>query len=203
MFQFQRGLVHHQTRRDVGDMFNGLEIIGFQRPAAAHQIDDRVRQPHQRRQLHRAIQLDQVHMHAFCGEVRPGGLHIFGRHAQPRTLAHRRFVIEIVAHRHHHPAPRNVQVQRLIQPGAAVLVQHILARHADVRRAVLHVGRHVAGAHDDQAHIGTVGRQDQLARRLRVFQRDDARRFQQRQGFFEDAAFGQRDGDHLNTPKFI
>ena len=35
---------------------------------------------------------------------------------------------------------------------------------------------------------------DQLARSLRVFERDDAGRLQQRQGFLEDAALGQGDG---------
>ena len=61
---------------------------------------------------------------------------ILGRHAQARALAHRRGVVEVVAHRDHHAAARDVQVQRLVQPFAAVLVEHVLARHAQVGRAV-------------------------------------------------------------------
>jgi hypothetical protein len=44
-----------------------------------------------------------------------------------------------------------------------VLDQHVLAGHAEVGAAVLHVGRHVGGAHEHDAHVGLVGRQDQLA----------------------------------------
>ena len=41
-------------------------------------------------------------------------------------------------------------------------------------------------------NVRVVGGQDQLARGLRIFQHADAGRFQQRQGFLENAALGQR-----------
>eukprot|EP01034_Spumella_vulgaris_P034042 gene34041-41981_t len=62
-----------------------------------------------------------------------------------------------------------------------MLDQHVLAGHAEVRRAVLHIGRHVGGAHDQHAHIGVVGGQDQLARSFRILGDGDAGCFQQRQ----------------------
>jgi hypothetical protein len=59
-----------------------------------------------------------------------------------------------------------------------MLQQHILAGDAHVRRAVLHIGRHIRGAHDDDAHVGAIGGDDQLARLLRIFGRHDAGRRQ-------------------------
>ena len=69
-----------------------------------------------------------------------------------------------------------------------MLEQHVLAGDAEVRGAVLDVGRHVGGAHDDEAHVGAIGCNDQLARGLRIVVRRDAGRGQQRQGLIEDAA---------------
>ena len=99
------------------------------------------------------------------------------RPSQARTLPHRRFIIEIIAHRHHHATTGNIQVQRLIQARAAMFVEHVLASYAHVGSAILHIGRHIGSTHDDKAHVGAVGGQDKLARRFRVFQRRDARRF--------------------------
>ena len=67
--------------------------------------------------------------------------------------------------------------------------QHVLAGNAQIRGTVLHVGRRIGSTHDDNAHIRTVGRNDQLARGFRIFQRFDARCRQQRQRLFENAPF--------------
>jgi hypothetical protein len=75
-------------------------------------------------------------------------------------------------------------------------MQHVLAGDAHVGGAVLHIGRHIGSAHDDQTHVVAVGADDQLARRFRIFGRHDAGRRQQRQGFLEDAALGQGESDH-------
>ncbi len=69
--------------------------------------------------------------------------------------------------------------------------QRVPAGHAEVGTAVLHVGRHIGGTHQHHTHTGLVGREDELARGFRVFQHLDARGREQRQGFIEDAAFGQ------------
>ena len=50
------------------DLLDRDQIVGLQRVAGGHQVDDRVGQPHQRRQLHRAVELDQVDVHALGGE---------------------------------------------------------------------------------------------------------------------------------------
>ena len=68
---------------------------------------------------------------------------------------------------------------------------------ADVGRAILHIGRHIAGADHDDAHAVAVGRQDELARGLGVVEHFDAGALQQRQGLVEDAAFGEGECDHL------
>ena len=119
--------------------------------------------------------------------------HVLGRDAQTRALAHRARVVEARLHRHRHPAARDVQVDRLVQPAAAVLDQHVLARDAEVGRAVFDVGRHIGGAHDDHAQVRIRGRQDQLARGFRVLGDLDAGRRQQRQRLFEDTPFRQRE----------
>jgi hypothetical protein len=82
-----------------------------------------------------------------------------------------------------------------------VLDQHVLAGDAHVGRAVLHVGRRVSGTHDDQAHIGPVGADDQLAGGFRVVGGRDPCGGKQRQGFFENSAlrkgkrYAVQDGD--------
>jgi hypothetical protein len=57
----------------------------------------------------------------------------------------------------HHPALGNLQVERRVETFAAMLDQHILAGHAEVGGTVLHVGRDVGGADDDDAHVRLVG----------------------------------------------
>src|SRR5215472_11240568 len=42
--------IHDQSRTDRADLFDGDEIVGLERVAGAHQIDDRIGEPHQRRQ---------------------------------------------------------------------------------------------------------------------------------------------------------
>jgi len=76
-----------------------------------------------------------------------------------------------------------------------MLGEHVLAGDAELGRAVLHVGRHIGRAHDDQAHAAPRGREDELARASGVLlrQRADARK--QGTGFLEDPSLGKRDAD--------
>jgi hypothetical protein len=135
-------------------------------------------------------------VHAFRREMLARGLHVLGCDPQPRALAYRLLIVVILAHRHHHPAARDLQVDRLVQPLAAVLVEHVLARDAQVGRAVLHVGRYVCRPDDDDPHVAAVGRQDQLPRSLGIFARRHACCGEERHGFIENAALGERDRDH-------
>src|SRR5690606_14356746 len=114
--------------------------------ARGHQVDDGVGQAHQRGQLHRAVELDDVHVHALGGEVLARGAHVFGGDAQARTLVHGGLVIEAFGGGHAEAAAGDVQVGGLVQAARVlrhVLVQHILAGDAEVGRAVLDVGGHV------------------------------------------------------------
>ena len=187
----QRRLVDDQARRDLHDLLDLGQLVRAQRAAAAHQVDDGVGQPDQRGQFHRAVELDQVDVHALGREVLARDLHVLGGDAQPRTTPHRIGVVEAVRRRDAHPATRDAQVDRLVQALAAVLEQHVLAGHAEVGSAVLHVGRHVRSAHDDQPQVGIAGGQDQLARSADRGVHRNARGGEQRQGFVEYAALRQ------------
>ena len=74
-----------------------------------------------------------------------------------RALVDGGLVVEAVGHGHAQAAPGDVQVDGLVQAArvlGVVLDQHVAPGDAEVRRAVLHVGGHVGGAHDDQAQAG-------------------------------------------------
>src|SRR4026207_270753 len=59
--------------------------------------------------------------------------------------------------------------------------------------AVRHVGGGVGRPHDDEAHVGSAGLEDQLARVLAVPLGRDARARRERRGFVEEPPLGQRD----------
>ena len=86
-----------------------LQIVGAQRVAAAHQVDDRIGEPGERRELHRAVELDEIDVHALRGEMLARRLHVLGRDLQPRALLHRAPVVEPRAHGDHHAAARDAR----------------------------------------------------------------------------------------------
>ena len=63
-------------------MFHRFETVGFQRVAGGDQIDNGIRQADQRCKLHRAVQLDNIHMNAFGGKVFRRNIGVFGGDAQ-------------------------------------------------------------------------------------------------------------------------
>ena len=195
MLELERGLVDHQARADVHDLLDLDQLVGLERLASRHQVDDGVGQAGQRRQLHRAVELDEVHVHALLGEEVARNRRVLGGHAQARAGLDAG-VVKALGHGHAHAALGNLQVQRLVQADAAMLDQRVLAGHADVGAAVFHVGGHVGGAHQHHLHVGLVGGQDQLARGFWVFRHLDAGSGQQGQGFVKDAAFGEGKCDH-------
>ena len=173
-------------------------MVGTQRTAGTHQIDDSIGEADQRGQFHRSIQLDQVHMHALLGEVLARGLQILGRHAQARPLTHGVDVVELHRNGNHHRATCDLQVERLVYAFCTLFVQHVLAGHTQIGRAVAHIGRHVGSTHDDDGDVAAIGSDDELARGFRILERTNARSRQKRQGFGEDAALGQGDGDAIH-----
>jgi hypothetical protein len=129
------------------------QIVGFQRAAGGHQIDDGVGETGQWRQFHRAVELDQVDMHALGGEVFAGDVDVLACHLQARTLAYGVCVVETGRDGDHHPAFGDLQVDRLVESVAAVFEQNVLAGDAEIGGAVLDVGRRVGGANDDHSHV--------------------------------------------------
>ena len=169
-------------------MFDRDQIVGFQRAAGRHQIDDGIGKTGERCKFHRAVELDEIDVHPLGGKVLAGDVDVLGRHLEARTFAHGVFVVESGGDGHHHPAFGDFEIQRLVEALTAVFDQHVLAGHANVRGAVLHIGRRIGSAHDDHAHIVAIGRDDQLARSFRVLQRLDPGCGQEGQGFFKNTA---------------
>ena len=142
----------------MGDQFGGLQTIGAQGVASVHDVHDTVGQTHQRRQLHGTVKLDHFCLFALLGVVGLGHVDEFGGHAQAspriRGILHRRY---------HQFATSDIQIQGFEHAVAAMLHEHILAGHTDIRRTVLHIGGHIGGANNDDFHIITGGIEDQLA----------------------------------------
>ena len=138
-------------------------------------------------------------MHALGRKVLARDQGVFGGHAQSGAAANRGGIVEAAPHRDAQPAAADAQIDRLVEPLSAVLDQHILAGHTDVGRAILHIGGHVACAHDDQAQPRVGGRQNQFARIEHRRIDGDTGRSEQGQGLVEDAALGERQRDHAST----
>src|SRR5712671_4095154 len=129
--ELERCLVDDQAGADRPDLLDRAQAVGAQRIAAGDQVDDRVGETHERRELHRAVKPDQIDVHALRCEVLARGLHILGRHTQTRALANGERIVEAFGNRDHHAARCDAEVERLVQPLAAVLEQHVLARDAE------------------------------------------------------------------------
>ena len=191
--QLERAGIDDQPRADRHDVLDGDEIVRLQRVAGRHEIDDRVGEADQRRQLHRAVELDQVDVHRLRGEMLARGAHVLGGDADARAALNGAAPVVAALRRDDEPAAADAKVERLIQAGAAVLDQHVLARDADVGSAVLHVRRDIGRPQEHELDARPVGREDQLARRVGIFGRHDARRLDQRQRLVEVAPLGQGD----------
>src|SRR5258706_883764 len=194
--ELERRLVDDEAGADRLDLLDRAQAVGAQRIAAGNQIDDRVGEAHERRELHRAVEPDQIDVHALGCEVLASGLHVLGRHAQTRALAHGTRIIEALGNRDHHAARCDAQVERLVHPLAAVLEQHVFSRDAELRRAVLDVSRNIGRANDEQPQVAAARAQDELARAVGIVEGSNARCGKQRKRFIEDPAFGERERDH-------
>src|SRR5690606_9934889 len=156
-------LIDDQARGNGGDVFHFHQLVGTQGASAGDQVHNGVGQTDQRSQFHGAIQLDQVHIYAFAGEVFAGSAGVFGGDTQARTLLDGRMVVKAFGHGNTQAATGNVQVHGLVQTAGVlfhVLVQHILAGNSDMGGTVLHVGWHVGGTHNNQTQVRVIGGQD-------------------------------------------
>src|SRR6476661_4328292 len=166
--ELERGRIDDQPRADRPDLLDDDQIVGLQRLAGADQVDDQIGQPHQRRELHRSVQLDQIDMNSLGAEMRSRGADVLGGDLEAGAALHGAGVIEIAARCDNQAAAADRQVERLIKTFSAVLEQHVLAGDAKVRGAVLNVRWNIGRAHDDKTEVGAIARQDQLARGFRV-----------------------------------
>jgi hypothetical protein len=89
---------------------------------------------------------------------------VLGRHLEARALAHGMRIVETGRDGDHHPAPGDLQVDRLVETFTAVLEEDILAGDAEVGSPVLHIGRGVGSADDDHATfsrlVGMISRRE-------------------------------------------
>src|SRR5262252_540369 len=119
--ELERRLVDDEPRADGADVLDRVEAVGSQGVARRDQIDDRIGEPEEGRELHRPVELDEVDVHALRREVLASGLHVLGRDAKPRTATHRAGVVESLGHGDNHPARRDAEVERLVEAVTAVL----------------------------------------------------------------------------------
>ena len=141
-------------------------------------------------------------MHAFGGKELAGNTDIFGSHRQARTLAHGAGVVESGGRCDADTALGNLQIQGLVQTLAAVLNQVVFAGNTQISTAILHIGWHIGCTHHQQTDLGVAGAQDQFTRGFRVVQHLNTRCAQERQGFFKNPSFGQRQCDHGMNGEF-
>src|SRR5258706_6479198 len=154
--ELERGRVDDEPCTDRQDLLDGDQIVGLEGVAGADQVDDGIGQTHQRRELHRSVEPDQIDVHALAGEVLARSRNVLSRNPEPRATLHRTRIVEAARCGNDQGAAADAKIDRLIQALAPVLEQHVLARHAEIGGAVFDVGRHVGGTHDDEAHIGAV-----------------------------------------------
>jgi len=72
------------------------------------------------------------HVHALGGKVLARGTDVLGRQRAARALLHRAVVVEAFAHRDHHLAFRDAEVERLVKTLPAVLEQDVAPGHTEV-----------------------------------------------------------------------
>ena len=102
-------------------------------------------------------------MDAFLGKMFACRLDLFAGYSQACALTDRFFVIEAFANGNRQTASRDLQIDRLVQTGAAVFLKDILSGDTEIGSAILDVCRHVGGTDDDDAYLWFVGRQNQFS----------------------------------------
>src|SRR3984893_15101878 len=166
--ELERRWIDDQSRAYRHNIFHRDQIVGPEGIAAADQIDDGIGKSHQRRELHRSVEPDQVDLHAFGREMLACGQHIFGRHGKARAALERALVVEAGFCGGHPPGGADAEIDRLIQALPTVLQKHVLAGDAQIGGAALNVGGDIGCANDDEANVRMVAADDELARGFRI-----------------------------------
>ena len=142
-----RDRVGDQPRGRGRDLLADHEPVLAQRRAGRGEVDDPVHEPGQRRELDRALDLDDLRLAAGALEVGgrdPRVLRRHAHHAEPPQRLGR--AVLAVDGREHHPARPEAEVEQLVDVALGVLGEHVLAGDAEVGGARLDVGRHVGRA---------------------------------------------------------
>src|SRR5262249_48342484 len=154
------------------DLFDFDQSVRTQGAAGRNEIDDRIGETGQRRELHRPIELDQIDVDALGSKEFARAGDVLGCHPQSRSTTHRVGVVEAIRYGDTQSTAPDAEIERLREPDLTplrtMLEQDVLAGDASLRRAVLHVGWHVRGTYYDQPHAGFGRRNDELARPLGV-----------------------------------
>ena len=151
-------------------------------------VDDFVRQVHQRCQFHGSVQRDNFRLLSGGSVVPARHVDELARHAETRSIRGCRGKPGS-----HQTTARDAEIHRLVQPLAAILEQHILAHNTDMGGTVTHVGTHIRTAQQDETNVLLVGVKNEFTTGFDRFEGRDTRPIQQRQGLLEDPAFGQCD----------
>ena len=130
-------------------------------------------------------------MNPLFGKVFSGRLHVFAGDSQTGALPDGLFVIKIFFDCDGKPASRDLQINRLIQPGTAVFLKDIFAGDTEIGCSLLDICRYICGANNDPAALRLVRRKNQFTGCFRIFQNSNAGCFQKWHGFFENPPFGQ------------
>src|SRR3954470_20189905 len=151
-----RDRVGDQPRRRDGDLLTDREPVLAQRRARRREVDDRLDEPGQRRQLDRPLDLDDLGLPPGALEEVGGGSRVLGRDthdAEPAQRLRRRVGLLVDA-RQHQRAAAVAEVEQLEDRALGLLHQDVLAGDPDVGGARLDVGRDVGRAHRDDAGVG-------------------------------------------------
>src|SRR5579883_2805054 len=160
----ERDAVDDEARGHVGDVLDLDQAVLAQSLAGGDEIDDTPRQPHRRREFHRAVELDAFGLHAAAGEMPARDLGIFGGNAH-RTPARRIVVAEILRRRgDDEPTLADAEIERRVDFGVLEFHQHVAAGDAHVRTAEGDEGGDVEIADADDVEIVVVGAEAELAR---------------------------------------
>ncbi len=151
------------------------------------------------RQLHGAVELDALGLHAARREMPARDLRICGGDAHAAPARGLVLLRDLPRRRDHEPAMADLEIERRVDLRVFEFHQHVVAGDAQMRRAESDEGRHVEIAHAHDVEVPVVGLEAQLARVLVIeLGLDlDARAPHESHDLTEDAALGQRQNQRL------
>src|SRR5438105_13850515 len=76
--ELEGGGIHDETARYPHNLLDRVQAIRLQRVAGIDEVDEGIREPGERRELHGAVEADQIHVHSLRGEVLARGGDVLG-----------------------------------------------------------------------------------------------------------------------------